>query len=80
LGFLGPNSRIRLALFNFLIHPATEPVILVLIILNAVVLTAQAFPSLTLPTANGPTLPPKISGYFHAWEDYVLFALFIVFT
>ncbi|KAF6754799.1 high-affinity cell membrane calcium channel [Ephemerocybe angulata] len=80
LGFLGPTNRIRLALFRFLVHPLTEPMILILIILNAVVLTCQAFPSSTLPTANGPTLPPKIQGYFHKWEDYVLFALFIVFT
>ena len=58
----------------------TEPFILLLIILNAVILTIQAFPSLTLPTANGPALPPRVRGYFHSWEDYVLFALFIVFT
>lgn len=80
LGFLGPDSKVRLWLFNFLVYPWTEPVILLLIVLNAVVLTIQAFPSLTLPTANGPTLPPHIQGYFHTWEDYALFALFVVFT
>lgn len=96
LGFLGPENTIRLLLFKFLVHPyvqvifflatcssncsLTEPFILILIILNAIILTIQAFPSLTLPTANGPTLPPKIKGYFHTWEDYALFALFIVFT
>ncbi|KDR66929.1 hypothetical protein GALMADRAFT_258813 [Galerina marginata CBS 339.88] len=80
LGFLGPDSKVRLALFNFLVHPLTEPLILILIMLNAVVLTVQAFPNLTLPTANGPTLPPLVKGYFHSWEDYVLFVLFIVFT
>ncbi|TFK22492.1 high-affinity cell membrane calcium channel [Coprinopsis marcescibilis] len=80
LGFLGPDNSLRRALFRFLVHPATEPVILLLIILNAVVLGFQAFPAITLPTANGPTLPPKIKGYFHTWEDYVLLALFIVFT
>ncbi|KAJ2913591.1 hypothetical protein MD484_g6822, partial [Candolleomyces efflorescens] len=80
LGFLGETNRLRLFLFKFLVHPITEPLILVLIIVNAVILTAQAFPSITLPTANGPTLPPRVRGYFHAWEDYVLFGLFIVFT
>ncbi|KAH9475037.1 Calcium-channel protein cch1 [Psilocybe cubensis] len=80
LGFLGPDSRVRLALFRFLVHPLTEPMILILIVLNAAVLTAQAFPSLTLPTANGPALPPIVKGYFHSWTDYVLFVLFIVFT
>ncbi|GLB42802.1 putative calcium channel [Lyophyllum shimeji] len=80
LGYFGPESRVRLALFNFLVYPWTEPVILVLIIINAVVLTSQAAPSLTLSTSDGTAVPPRIKGYFHAWEDYVLFALFILFT
>jgi hypothetical protein len=75
LGFLGPTSKLRLACFNFLVFPWTEPIILVLIILNAVVLTIQSSRSLTL------TVPPAVSkGYFHSWEDGVLFGLFIVFT
>lgn len=53
---------------------------MLLIILNAAVLTAQAWPTLLLPTANGPALPPRIHGYFHSWDDYVLFVLFIIFT
>ena len=61
-------------------HRYTEPGILILILLNAVVLTIQTYPSSTLPTAEGLKLPPRIKGYFHSWEDYVLFALFIVFT
>ncbi|KAJ3901512.1 Ion transport protein-domain-containing protein [Lentinula edodes] len=38
--------------------------------------------SLTLPDgANvGDTLPPHVTGYFHEWEDYVLFVLFVLFT
>lgn len=54
--------------------------ILILIILNAVVLTIQAFGSLTLPASGNPSIPPHIKGYFHTWEDYALFALFIIFT
>ncbi|KAH6905112.1 high-affinity cell membrane calcium channel [Coprinopsis sp. MPI-PUGE-AT-0042] len=80
LCLLGPDSKIRQLLYRFLVHHWTEPAILLLIILNAVVLTFQAASPRTLPTANGPALPPKIKGYFHTWEDYVLFALFIVFT
>ncbi|KAF9484619.1 high-affinity cell membrane calcium channel [Pholiota conissans] len=80
LGFLGPQSKTRLALFKFLVHPYTEPGILLLIMSNAIILTIQAFKPSTLPTANGPTLPPRVKGYFHSWEDYALFALFIVFT
>ena len=56
----------------------TEPLILVLIIVNAVVLTIQGAKSLTL--ADEDAEPPRLKGYFHSWEDYVLFALFIVFT
>lgn len=43
-------------------------------------LTIQAFPSLTLPASGNPASPPQITGYFHTWEDYALFVLFIVFT
>lgn len=62
------------------LHRLTEPLILILIILNAVVLTIQAFPPLTLPASQNPALPPPVKGYFHTWEDYTLFALFIIFT
>ncbi|KAJ7487241.1 Ion transport protein-domain-containing protein [Mycena galericulata] len=75
LGFLGPTSSVRLACFNFLVYPWTEPIILLLIIFNAVVLTIQAARPLTLSDP-----PLQVSGYFHTWEDYALFVLFILFT
>ncbi|PBK87237.1 hypothetical protein ARMGADRAFT_939192 [Armillaria gallica] len=75
---LGPQSRVRLALYKMLVYPWTETVILLLIILNAIILTIQAAPSLTL--ADDDSTPPTIKGYFQTWEDYVLFVLFIVFT
>ncbi|KAJ7243891.1 Ion transport protein-domain-containing protein [Mycena haematopus] len=75
LGFLGPTNKLRLACFNFLVFPWTEPIILVLIILNAILLTIQSSRSLTL------TDPPTVyKGYFHSWEDFALFILFVVFT
>ncbi|KAJ3763499.1 Ion transport protein-domain-containing protein [Lentinula raphanica] len=82
LCFLGPRNKLRLWLYNWLIYPWTEPTILLLIIVNAVVLTLQASRSLTLPDgANiGDALPPHVTGYFHEWEDYVLFVLFVLFT
>ena len=59
----------------------TEPGILLLIILNAVVLFIQASVSHALPsTWPDDTPPPSVSGYFHHWEDYVLFVLFCLFT
>ncbi|KAJ7726287.1 Ion transport protein-domain-containing protein [Mycena maculata] len=75
LGFMGPTNRVRLACFNFLVYPWTEPIILLLIIFNAVVLTIQASRSFTLSDP-----PVQITGYFHSWEDYALFVLFILFT
>ncbi|KAE9397917.1 hypothetical protein BT96DRAFT_1020456 [Gymnopus androsaceus JB14] len=82
LGFLGPQNMLRLWLYNWLIYPWTEPIILLLIIVNAVVLTLQAATPETLPggAADGDASPPAIKGYFHAWEDYALFVLFIIFT
>ena len=58
----------------------TEPGILLLIIVNAVVLFIQASISHALPSSwpdGNP--PPSVSGYFHTWEDYVLFVLFCLF-
>lgn len=55
----------------------TEPCILLLIIVNAIVLTIQAAPSASLDDDDS---PPQIRGYFHAWEDYALFVLFVLFT
>ncbi|KAH0580401.1 hypothetical protein H2248_001903 [Termitomyces sp. 'cryptogamus'] len=80
LGFFGTDSKLRLALFNFLVYPWTEPIILVLIIINAVVLTIQAALPLTLSSSDGTSVPPRIKGYFHSWEDYTLFVLFVIFT
>ncbi|KAF9078268.1 Ion transport protein-domain-containing protein [Rhodocollybia butyracea] len=82
LCFLGPNNKLRLWLYRWLIYPWTEPIILLLIIINAVVLTLQAARSDTLPNGAsvGDTLPPHITGYFIEWEDYVLFVLFVLFT
>ncbi|KAL0565893.1 calcium channel protein [Marasmius crinis-equi] len=76
--FLGPHSRLRLALYNFLVHRWTEPSILLLIIVNAVVLTIQGARNLTL--SDDDAEPERVRGYFHTWEDFVLFGLFIIFT
>jgi len=57
---------------------STEPTILALIIANAVVLIIQSARSLTLPDPDEP--PSRVRGYFHTWEDWALFGLFIIFT
>ncbi|KAF9647780.1 hypothetical protein BDM02DRAFT_3187683 [Thelephora ganbajun] len=78
LGFMGPTNPIRLLMYRFLLFPWTEPVILLLISLHLVVLSIQSAHSLTL--ANPDAKPLQVRGYFHQWEDYALFALFIFFT
>ncbi|KAI0822128.1 Ion transport protein-domain-containing protein [Trametes gibbosa] len=81
LGCLGPHSRLRLAMYKFLVYTWTEPVILFLIILNGLVLTIQASRPHALPEDwPDDTPPPPVVGYFHRWEDYVLFVLFCLFT
>ncbi|CAK5278246.1 unnamed protein product [Mycena citricolor] len=75
LGILGPTNPLRLLCFNFLVYPWTEPIILLLIISNAVLLVIQSSRTLTLSDP-----PLTVRGYFHSWEDYALFALFVVFT
>ncbi|KAK7696443.1 hypothetical protein QCA50_001100 [Cerrena zonata] len=78
LGFLGPTSPLRLAMYRLLVYQWTEPCILLLIIFNAVALTNQAARSVA--PADSSVSPPQIHGFFHAWEDYALFVLFVLFT
>ncbi|KAH8919447.1 hypothetical protein BT69DRAFT_1246450 [Atractiella rhizophila] len=74
LGLFGPDNWLRLRLARLLRAAWTEPLILLLIIANVVVLTLQASKNaLTEKQFRKP-------GYFHAWEDYALFGLFVAFT
>jgi len=52
----------------------TEPLILLLILFNAIVLIIQSARAIFLAS------PQPSSGYFHGWEDYALFVLFIFYT
>ncbi|KAG1893620.1 Ion transport protein-domain-containing protein [Suillus fuscotomentosus] len=78
LGFLESSSTFRLRLYGFLSHPWTEPLILCLIILTACVLISQASHSVLLPSDQ--SMPTSLKGFFFAWEDYVLFGLFTLYT
>ncbi|KAI6015330.1 Ion transport protein-domain-containing protein [Pisolithus orientalis] len=78
LGFLGPTNSFRLRLYLMLSHPYSDPISLVLILMTAVVLVIQASRTLLLSTDQS-TPSPQV-GYFHAWEDYALFVLYILFT
>lgn len=75
LGIFGSNSRIRQALYRFLVYRWTERSILLLIIFNAIVLTMQ---STCLFTSDN-TINVS-SGCTGRWEDFALFVTFIVYT
>jgi hypothetical protein len=72
LGVFPPNSKLRMKLCDLLVHPATEPFLLVLIIVQTVLLAVDA----STKTAYNPG---------HAKEklrpiDYALLGLFTVYT
>ena len=73
LGFFGPQSRLRRACADALAWSGTQPVILLAIVLETVVLAIQASKDVF-------TNPRPAEGYFHDWEDYVLFVIFALFT
>lgn len=72
LGLFSPTSRIRLALMDVLLHPFTEPLILVLIIVQTILLAIDARGSVFLH--------PRSPRWGNSWNDYALLALFVVYT
>ncbi|GAA5981675.1 hypothetical protein JCM10908_004562 [Rhodotorula pacifica] len=73
LGIFGPEHRLRRACAAVLTADWTEPVILLLIILQVIVQTIRSSYSVY-------THPRPTKGYFHTWEDVVLFVIFCAFT
>ena len=72
LGIFKPDSWLRLQLCEMLVHPITEPVILVLILFQTVLLAVQTFPK--LPYGGRPQT------WNSSWIDYALLALFVGYT
>ncbi|CAG8682463.1 16593_t:CDS:2 [Acaulospora colombiana] len=73
LGIFGPKNPIRVFMHKMLSSPFTEATILLLIIINAVILTIQSVRQVFQQIQPGP-------GYFHSWEDLVLLGLFGAYT
>ncbi|MBW0462341.1 hypothetical protein O181_002056 [Austropuccinia psidii MF-1] len=73
LRFFGPHHPIRLALFRLFHSGFIDPLIFILIIIDAIILTIQSSKSVY-------EFPRPVKGYFHTWEDLTLFGLFCVFT
>lgn len=74
LGIFSPNNPIRISLCNILVNPYTEPAILLLIVLQVALLSAEAAPDVFSP---GHGRPERWSGRI---IDWIMLALFIVFT
>ncbi|EJT98090.1 hypothetical protein DACRYDRAFT_118858 [Dacryopinax primogenitus] len=72
LCLFGPRNYVRRKMHDFLLWRWTEPMILVLIIANVIILTIQAVPNVYAT--------PREAGFFGTWEDFALFGLFVVFT
>lgn len=72
LGIFSPQSRVRRNLLEFLVHPFVEPLILVLIVLQTVLL---AFDS-----AHDVAVDPRPVNWGTLWSDWVLLGIFIVYT
>jgi hypothetical protein len=72
LGLFGPESPLRRACWRVLRLTWTEPIILFLILTDAVVITIQG--------AKDKGGEIREDGWFRVWEDYVRFVIFIVFT
>ncbi|KAM3537422.1 hypothetical protein ARSEF1564_009656 [Beauveria bassiana] len=74
LGVFSPQSKLRLRLCDALVNPYTEPIILLLIILQAVLLAVESGPSVFTP---GHERSERFGGKV---MDWAMLVLFIVFT
>lgn len=74
LGIFSPNNAIRTRLCDILVQPWTEPLILMLIVLQTVLLCVEAAPSVF---ENGDGRPDR---WGKTPIDWALFVLFVIFT
>jgi hypothetical protein len=74
LGIFSPNSPVRLIFCNVLVNPYTEPIILLLIVFQAILLAVEAAPSVF---SHGNGRPDR---WGEQVTDWVMLGLFIVFT
>lgn len=74
LGVFSPDNPIRTKLCDILVHPFTEPLILVLIVLQAILVTVDASHSVFDDPRS------RRQGWGHSWIDYAMLALFSIYT
>jgi hypothetical protein len=74
LGIFPPDSKLRIRLCDLLVHPATEPLLLVLIVIQTVLLAVDARTKAPYDPGHSKSLST-----FSA-IDYALLGLFVVYT
>ncbi|KAI9844230.1 MAG: calcium channel protein [Sclerophora amabilis] len=72
LGIFPPENKLRVWLCDILVHPLTEPVILILILVQTVLLAIESGPNVY---SN-----PRPDRWGSSWIDYALFGLFVTYT
>ncbi|KAL2858284.1 Ion transport protein-domain-containing protein [Aspergillus pseudodeflectus] len=72
LGILGPDNAIRTRLCDILVHPFTEPFILVVIVIQTILLTIES--------AQSEWEQPRSTRWGTTWMDFCYFAIFIIYT
>ncbi|KAI1375540.1 Ion transport protein-domain-containing protein [Hypoxylon crocopeplum] len=75
LGIFGPDNVIRKKLCDFLVNPYMEPILLLLIVLQAILLAVEAANNVYEPGNSRPALWDPSSGI-----NWALLILFIIFT
>ncbi|KAH8675332.1 ion transporter [Xylariales sp. PMI_506] len=74
LGIFSPDNPIRTRLCDVLVNPYTEPIVLLLIVLQAILLAVESAPNVFDP---GNEMPPKWGG---TPIDWAMLGLFMIFT
>lgn len=72
VGTFSPNSKIRLWCCDLLVHPWTEPAILLLIVAQTVLLAVDSAPNVVND--------PRSQRWGTTWVDYALLAIFVIYS
>lgn len=72
LGVFSPQNRLRQTLLNVLVHPVTEPFILLLIIVQTIILAVDS--------ARSVYEYERSHRWGEDWVDYTLFVIFVIYT
>lgn len=72
LGIFAPDNRIRAWLLDVLVHPVTEPFILIVIVIQTILLTIQTAPSVFIH--------PRSTHWGNSTLDYLFFVIFLLYT